>query len=179
MAQRFFPRATFHLFDPNLNVPSSMENRVVPHKVLLSDSERVVPFFSLQGTGDSYYREIGFLYEDIEPELIRTTSLDSIWKDMDFQIDFVPNLMKLDSQGSELDILKGASTFLHKVKFLILETPFVQYNIEAPNVFQYLEFLAHNNFYPIDILEIHKKSDQTVLQCDIAFINRGIKGKED
>lgn len=42
-----------------------------------------------------------------------------------------PDLLKIDAQGCEIDILKGATNILRHVKHLIVEIQHVQYNIGA------------------------------------------------
>lgn len=56
-------------------------------------------------------------------------SLDTIVKNRSF---IYPDLIKMDVQGSEYDILKGAKKCLENTKFLILELQSVEYNQGAP-----------------------------------------------
>lgn len=52
-----------------------------------------------------------------------------------------PDLIKMDVQGSELDILKGASKTLEKCDHLILELQHRNYNMGAPIVDEVIEYL--------------------------------------
>lgn len=57
----------------------------------------------------------------------------------------LPDLIKMDVQGSELDILLGGKLALQNAKAVILELPHVEYNIGAPtkeDIIQYMESLG-------------------------------------
>ena len=44
----------------------------------------------------------------------------------------LPDLIKIDAQGSELDILEGGSKILSNAKYLIVELQHIEYNDNAP-----------------------------------------------
>lgn len=56
-----------------------------------------------------------------------------------------PDLIKMDVQGSELDIVQGSSELIKNAKAVILELPHMEYNIGAPDketVIQYMNELG-------------------------------------
>ena len=57
-----------------------------------------------------------------------------------------PDLIKIDTQGSELDILKGAENTIKGVKHLIVELQHVQYNIGAKLVDESIEYIFSLGF---------------------------------
>ena len=86
--------------------------------------------------GNSYYRE----NEEVNPEapqyfnekhkrVLKTATLDAVVRLKQFPL---PDLIKMDVQGAELDVLKGASQVLQTVKHVILELQTVEYNKGAP-----------------------------------------------
>lgn len=85
----------------------------------------------------------------------------------------IPQLLKVDTQGSELDILAGSSDFISSVKYVLLECPLVEYNLGAPNIQSYLSTMQDYGFVPIDITEVHYMNHMAV-QIDIAFLNSAI-----
>ena len=40
----------------------------------------------------------------------------------------LPNFIKIDTQGSEIDILKGSKNTLKNCNLIYLETPIIEYN---------------------------------------------------
>lgn len=103
--------------------------------VLSDENDKIVKFYQndfLFG-GNSYYREIGYDNGSVFPENNflekKTKTIDSIVAEKHFPY---PDLIKIDVQGSELDILKGATNVLQNVKYLIVELQNVEYNHGAP-----------------------------------------------
>ncbi len=65
------------------------------------------------------------------------------------------DLIKLDTQGSELNILKGGIKTLKKTKYLITEIHFKNYNIGSASHKELNSFLENNGFKKVDILFNH------------------------
>ncbi len=57
----------------------------------------------------------------------------------------LPDLIKMDVQGAEMDVLQGASEVLKTVKHVILELQTVEYNKGAPlkdTVIEYMDSIG-------------------------------------
>lgn len=122
--------------------------------VLSDESNKIVTFYQniMNPGGNSYYKE----NSDINPvadELYNehkeyiTSTLDEIVTSRMFKL---PDLIKMDVQGSELDILKGADKCLEHAKHLILELQVVEYNRGAPLRDTVIEYLKTKNFYMVE-----------------------------
>ena len=80
--------------------------------------------------------------------------------------------IKIDCQGSEIPILKGATTILSKTDFILLEIPlFGVYNEGVPNFLEHIKFMDSIGFVPYDILEHHYINNFN-MQVDMLFINK-------
>ncbi len=78
------------------------------------------------------------------------------------------DFIKLDTQGSELDILKGSSNTLKTIKLIVAETDVSGYNIGAPSqaeVIEYLDIIGYALVGVVDNLHWNGK----LLQQDILF----------
>ena len=141
---------------------------------VLSDKSKDVEFYSQLSTGDSYLLEQTNFYENnIKPTIKRTISLDELVKKENLPY---PNFIKIDTQGSELDILKGSQQSISECSLIYLECPIIEYNLKAPNINEYIKYLDSIGFVPYDICEIHRM-DNILIQIDILFIKKSILKK--
>ncbi len=98
--------------------------------------------------GNSYYKEIGhskshILFNESNKKYKNGMSLQTIVKTKDFKL---PNLVKIDVQGAELDILKGGMNIINNAKYLIIELQRVQYNEGAPLANEVINYLENNGW---------------------------------
>jgi|TARA_B110000211_G_C13961350_1_gene500722 FkbM family methyltransferase len=138
---------------------------------VLSDKSKDVEFYSQLSTGDSYLLEqTSFYKNNIKPTIKRAISLDELVKKENLPY---PNFIKIDTQGSELDILKGSQQSISECSLIYLECPIIEYNLKAPNINEYIKYLDSIGFVPYDICEI-PKMDNILIQIDILFIKKSI-----
>jgi len=138
---------------------------------VLSDKNKDVEFYSKMSTGDSYLIEqTSFYKDDIETIVKKTVTLDELVKKENLPY---PNFIKIDTQGSELDILKGSQQSISECNLIYLECPIIEYNLKAPNITEYIKYLESVGFVPYDICEVHRM-DNILIQIDILFIKKSI-----
>lgn len=99
--------------------------------------------------GNSYYREnievskeAEIYYSDSHKREYITHTLDNIVREKNFPL---PDVIKMDVQGAELDIIKGAPMCVLNAEHLFLELQVVQYNKGAPlrdTVVDYLDSIG-------------------------------------
>lgn len=134
---------------------------------LLSDKEHYQDFFLnseyLLSTGSSIYRELSqhFSHDNTKCIRIKTTTLDKLFSRLTF------DLIKLDTQGSELDILRGGLHTLKKAKGCIVEVSHKPYNLGAPLSHEVVNFMLEQNF----LLKETLSTNPEVHQSDYLFIN--------
>lgn len=81
-----------------------------------------------------------------------------------------PLLMKLDVQGSELDVLRGARKALHSAEVVILETSFLPYNEGGASFAEVVAFMARAGFAVYDFCDqFRRQTDNALVQTDVAF----------
>ena len=117
------------------------------HIGVLSDSTKTVEWWQndMMPGGNSYYREIGRtdFFTDGMSTMRPTKTLDEVVKERGFP---QPDFIKIDVQGSEIDILKGAAETLKSVKDLVVELQHTEYNKGAPQVQESLPFIESLGF---------------------------------
>jgi FkbM family methyltransferase len=169
---RILKSADFYLFEPNKNHNSQLEKTGFKYfNDVLSDQCKTIEWFGVGGLGDSYFKESSQSFENVSSIEIVTNTLNSYVADRNLP---VPQLLKIDTQGSELDIIAGSCNFISSVKYVLMECPLIEYNLGAPNIQKYLTTMSDLGFVPIDVTEIHYMNGKTV-QIDIAFINEQIR----
>jgi len=160
----------FYLFEANEKNEKYLRKFSFKYFIeVLSDKKKEVQFYSKPNEslgGDSYFRETTDIYDSFDSSTKITETLDNLVKKNKLPL---PNLIKIDTQGSEIDILKGASKSIANCKLIYLECPIIEYNLGSPNLDQYIKYLGSINFIPYDICEVHY-IDKILVQIDILFI---------
>ena len=80
------------------------------------------------------------------------------------------DFIKMDTQGSELDIIKGGLNTIKKCKYLLIEVSLMSLNENAPLKQDIVKFLSRNNIKPVDVLYDHI-IDGELTQQDVLFVN--------
>jgi FkbM family methyltransferase len=121
--------------------------------------------FKVMGSGSSIMEERSTLPRRTEARRLRT--LDSLLKDIER-----PALLKIDAQGYELEILKGASMILPAFEAVLLEVAIIEINEGAPLLHDVVAFMKTRRFVAYDIVEIHRRPlDHALNQVDIVFVS--------
>jgi FkbM family methyltransferase len=160
------PENQIFLFEANSFHNRSLKQTKNPYfNVILSDTTKKIEFYSNNSTGDSYYKEIGEFYESVEPMQFTTSTLDLF---CELHLIPSPDLIKIDTQGSELDVLKGGLNTFKNAKIVILETQILTRNTGAPRIQEVIDFMISNDFYPTAIVGINTIG-HVIVQVDLAF----------
>ena len=162
----------FYLFEANGENEIYLKNSGHKYFInVLSDKNKDVKFFSKVHSGDSYFPEKTNFYEDtIVPKSLKTITLNELKKKNQIP---APDFLKIDTQGSEIDILKGGNEILDNCKIILLECPIISYNIGAPSLNEYIRYLDSIDYLPFNITEIHHL-DKVLVQVDIIFLKKDI-----
>ena len=138
----------------------------------LGDEEREVTFYTRSDKphteGNSYYKEHN--YWDI-PQLVQETKVTLQKLDNLFEDNAVFDIIKVDTQGSEIDILKGGKDLVSKAQAIILEVSFIEYNEGAPTAEETIDYMNEIGFE--EKMSIGEHYDgETIVQKDLLFTNK-------
>lgn len=156
-AKEVWPDSRYILFEAMEEVePIFQENGFTDYHlgVLSSEDNKEIEFYqNLEHPGgNSYYREneqLSPMARQIYPEESKvkkiTKTLDTLIREKSLPI---PNLIKMDVQGAEMDILKGATETLKnpECRAVILELQHKNYNEGAPSHKQVIEYMESIGF---------------------------------
>ena len=107
---------------------------------------------------------------------VKVVTLDEICKSKNFTPR--PYLIKIDTDGSELEVLEGTVEALRYTDCIIIES-----NIESSDehwqktVFYITQFLKKNNMVLWDIVDFEYKRD-ILYQVDLVFLNKNIQNQK-
>jgi len=171
-----YPDAYYYLIEGNDNCEEDIKKLGVDYKIsLLSDVEKDVDFHisknDKKATGNSIYIEDTSFYDETNGDIVskKTETLDNIFKDHRWEFD----LIKIDTQGSEIDIINGGSKLVRKAKGLILEVSHKEYNKGSMLYREVIYNLSKIGFIKAEILDkIYHPITKEHIQDDILFINK-------
>jgi FkbM family methyltransferase len=169
-----YPNSYYHLIEGNDYCEENLKSLGVDFSItLLSDSEKEVDFYirkhEIKCTGNSIYREKTNFFKEEEIEIIKkkTSTLESIFSKTNF------DLIKIDVQGSELDIIKGGLNIVKNAKGIILEVSLTEYNEGSPLKNEVIKFMDEIGFYPAETIGYngHPETHEQI-QEDILFLRK-------
>lgn len=174
LLKSIWPRVKVFPFEANDNLKSINPDAIY---CCLSDTpNKLVKYYLPQNdkvhkSGASYYLELTDYFENPIINLKTTTTIDALTSSIDFTGPWDTNgLIKLDTQGSEVDIIKGALGFIkkHKPLLFLIECSFIPYNKSAPLASDVIEFMNNIGYKFIDVIDQGRKDNQ-LSQADLLF----------
>jgi FkbM family methyltransferase len=160
IAKEVWADSAYYMFEAMEDSEILYKERGLPYHIGLLSSEDGKEIAFYENTehpgGNSYYREnveyspdAKDLFDDTHKVMKRSFTLDTAVRLNGFP---PPDLIKMDIQGAEMDVLKGAQESLKTCKDLILELQHVEYNTGAPlkdEVIAYVESLGFTLVTPL------------------------------
>ena len=152
-AKRIWRDADIYCFDAfSYLKPLYKKTNVNFDNVLLySDDYCKIKFYEnpLYYGGNTIYREQTSYFPDTQYKIKETITLDTLVKSKKYPY---PDLIKVDVQGAELDIIKGASQCLENASYLILELikDNIDYNRGAYKKHEVIDYLKNIGWYVLN-----------------------------
>jgi FkbM family methyltransferase len=146
-AERIWPTSRIILFEANKDVEKLYKETGKTYQlgILTDQDNKLIKFYKdpMNLGGNSYYKENTVSYNETHAIHEVGMTLDTIVKNNNYPL---PDLIKIDVQGAEIDILKGATECLSNCKDIILEAQHSNYNNGAPQVETVIEFMKSIDF---------------------------------
>ena len=167
-AKKVFPEAFIFSIEGNILCERLLSQQNPNYLIRLLDSESRYRHFyinrkNILSTGSSYYKELSehFEFDNSNSFAIKTDRLDDVFPYQIF------DLIKLDTQGSELDILKGGVHLIKRSKAIIIEVSHKPYNANAPLTSDVINYMSDKNFLLRETLDTQRRTGQS----DYLFLN--------
>jgi FkbM family methyltransferase len=178
LARHYFPQASFFLIEGNSSCESLIKTLNVPYLIRVMGKEKGEGIFyktkeTSTSSGESLYREITphFADKNLIEEKVQIHTIDTTFKEADF------DLIKIDTQGSEIDILKGGQRICKNAKGILLETSVVEFNKGAPLHNDVVSFMEEYGFVEkecVDEKNIVTEYGLHIHQKDVLFVNKSL-----
>jgi FkbM family methyltransferase len=119
------------------------------------------------GTGSSVLPE----YSDVPRHIVDlpVATLDAVVDEQEFG---EPDFLKLDVQGYEIEVLKGAAKTLEHAEFVLLEVSIWQYNQGSPLLHDVVQWMAKRDFIVFEVFDLSRRRDGALLQVDLLFVRK-------
>lgn len=140
--------------------------------------------FTIALLGSKDGDEVGFIEEETgshvtsidaigNKEERKTSSLDTLAEKNKWPL---PDFLKLDVQGFELEVLKGGEKVLQAAEFCLLEVTLLDLGGGGPFLVEVVEYMNQKNFQPYDISQfIRRPYDSALWQIDLLFVKQNSK----
>ena len=175
---KYFNSSNYLLFDANEDNKQQLnrlisENNNISFKIeLLTDDNKDYKFYKM-GYGSSIYKEQTSNMGEVK--YIKSKKLS---EELPSEIKKTDNnLIKLDTQGSELKILNGLDNFINFFEVIILETSIHNYNKNAPLFNEVINYMKDKNYRLYDIFDMKRLGNENsfLLQFDCIFVRSDSK----
>lgn len=175
-----FPTSKYYLFEPLADYPEYHDKlqhnlKIFPnfelHKLALGDIVGETTMNIFPNLVGSTALEISNK-EGREQKQVKVMALDNFIKVFEIPI---PQVLKVDTQGFELSILKGAEKILPQVNILLLECwLFKGYGKNTPLLADIIQYLYKFGFVLFDLTDCYRNPDGVLANQDCVFINTNL-----
>ena len=99
-----------------------------------------------------------------------TLTIDTLLTKLNYPM---PNFLKIDVQGHEIEVLKGASKSLATVEVCLLEVTLISFGDGSPLISELINFMDSLNFQMYDVSQfIRRPFDRAMYQMDVFFVKK-------
>lgn len=178
MVKSIFPHACIWMFEPQIEMMGHLGKVLNMHhdvrliqKGVGSQFDKLIFTIWDDFAGSSFLpKQNDILLQSGKQREIDIVTLDGVLENPEIQI---PEIVKLDIQGFELEALKGANRLFGKTEVFILEVALYPFE-DMPNIPTFIEavnFMYNRGYVVYDFAGfLRRPFDNSLGQCDICFV---------
>lgn len=118
--------------------------------------------------GSSIYHEADGNSVDGISRKVPVITIDSLYRKLKLK---APFLLKVDVQGSELSVLRGATKILQESEVVLLEVHFFEFFIQGPQFYNIVHYMKRQGFVAYDIFGGYNRPiDYALASVDMVFV---------
>jgi FkbM family methyltransferase len=126
--------------------------------------------------GTSKFELVNAEIFDMKSRTVPQFRLDTMWKTLELS---GPALLKVDVQGAELDVLRGAEETLDNFEVIVLEVGMIETYVGQPIFHEYIAFMAERDYVVYDIIHVGYGDTGLLCQIDLVFVKRTGQFRQD
>jgi FkbM family methyltransferase len=107
-------------------------------------------------------------------EVVELRKLSDVAREFGFEATLGRAFLKCDTQGFDMQVLKGAGQLLHAVRMLQVELSATQIYEGPPGMTEVLQFVEQYGFAPVAFFPINKMPDWSAAELDYLGVNRTV-----
>ena len=171
--QRIFPQATFFLIEPQvLEITSDLNARNVSwHRIGLGPLDQEVTFYH-ELRDDSSSFKLNNLNRVKDKETKSMKRLDTFISEKNLDL---PDLVKLDCEGYDLEVLEGFGDLLGKIPFIFIECAIVN-PFFTNDIVKSVNYMNDKNYQLINVSEAVRLGPSLAMwNAELLFVSRDSK----
>jgi FkbM family methyltransferase len=184
-----YKKSKIYSFEPTPALKNNLENKYKNNENVsinfcaLGDYNGFAKFYcsefsptnSLLKPKSELYRKLGYkklesYFNKINEEIVPIVKLSDWYKD--HLNGRIVDVLKIDTQGSEYEVLIGTKEILDKIKIIIFEGHFHEFYNNSTMWTKNVDFLYQEGFYVLDFFNKNKLNNLLLLECDFVLLNR-------
>ena len=173
---QYFKNCECHMFEPQKNLHQHSSDitefdNVYIHNLGVGETSED-KFFTFVERADSCTFNISKTESDLKgykQEKLKVISLDDFLDQNNLP---KPNIIKIDAEGLDLAVLRGASSILGITEIILIECAIGEFESEN-SIYNVIQFLHSRNYRVFEITDMIRSFGNTTWMCEICFILRG------
>ena len=113
---------------------------------------------------------------DMAPRTVPQLKIDTMWDTLELS---GPALLKIDVQGGEIEVLKGADKTLNNFEVIVLEVGLIEQYIGQPIFSDYISYMTKKDFVAYDIIHTGYADTGMLCQVDLVFVKKDGQFRQD
>lgn len=178
-----FPSAQYCFIEPLAEFEPSLQdlcNRFPGSVYLLAAAGATDGELELQVSpdlgGTSKFALVNAEIFDMATRTVPQVKIDTAWKTLELS---GPSLLKVDVQGAELEVLRGAEECLTNFEIILLETGLTEVYVGQPIFHEYIAYMAERDYVVYDIIHAGYGDTGLLCQIDLVFVKRNGQFRQD
>jgi len=172
---QLFPEARFILIEPLREFTAALKGMTKKLKraeyviaAACSSAGNIVLNVHPDLVGSSVFKEEEDSDVNGVERIVPAITIDSLCADRKTK---PPYLIKIDTQGAELEVLRGAERVIRETELCIIEVSLFEFFKGGPQIYDCMEFMKAKGFVAYDIFDLqYRLLDGAMSQVDIAFV---------
>jgi FkbM family methyltransferase len=113
---------------------------------------------------------------DMTTRTVSQVKIDTAWTTLELS---GASLLKVDVQGAELEVLRGAENCLDNFEIILLETGLTEVYVGQPIFHEYIAYMAERDYVVYDIIHAGYGDTGLLCQIDLVFVKRTGQFRQD